>query len=457
MNADHVDVDQLLAKARKPSADALRLHPFYRGKVQVLPKCPISEEAGFAVWYTPGVAASSKAVAARPELVYEHTNKANAVAIVTDGTRVLGLGDIGPEAALPVMEGKALLFKYLGGVDAVPICLATTDPDEIVATVLALHPAFGAVNLEDIAQPKCFRVLDRLRHASPIPVWHDDQQGTATVQLAGLLNALQVVGKELETVRIAMIGMGAANVAVFRLLRKAGIDPGNIIACDSQGILHKGRDDLDRLQDEYPEKWEVCTSTNRDMVHGGIAEALHDADVCIAYSTPGPGIIEAGWVAAMASDAIVFACANPVPEIWPWEAQAAGARVVATGRSDFPNQVNNSLGFPGIFRGVLDIRARTITDGMAIAAARRLARFAGERGLRDDYILPTMNDWEVVPEVAAATARAAVAEGVADLDITEEELRARARTTVEAARRGTALLMESGLIAPPPPGPAGGG
>ncbi len=348
--------EELLAKAQQPARDALRLHPFYRGKVQILPKCAIRSFDDFAIWYTPGVAAACKAIQADPGLVYEHTNKANTIAIVTDGTRVLGLGDIGPEAGLPVMEGKALLFKYLGGVDAIPICLGTKDPDEIVRTVKCLEPSFGGINLEDIAQPKCFRVLDALRSVMEIPVWHDDQQGTATVVLAGLLNALKVVGKQIGSVRIAMIGMGAANVPTYRMLKLAGVDTHAIIACDRHGTLHRGRRDIDDRQEEYADKWRVCCETNPDRITGGAAEALRGSDACIAFSASGPDVIKPEWVRSMARDAIVFACANPVPEIWPWDAKEAGARIVATGRSDFPNQLNNSLVFLGVFRGALDIR-----------------------------------------------------------------------------------------------------
>jgi malate dehydrogenase (oxaloacetate-decarboxylating) len=368
--------EELLAEAQKPASEALRLHAFYKGKVQVLPKCPIRAPSDFAVWYTPGVAAPCLAIQTNPDLVYEHTNRANCIAIVSDGTRVLGLGDIGPEAALPVMEGKALLFKYLGGVDAMPLCLGTKDPEELVRTVKLLEPSFGGINLEDIAQPKCFRILDTLRRETAIPVWHDDQQGSGTMILAALLNALTIVGKDLKKVRIAMIGMGAANVATFRLLKAAGVEVKGIVACDSKGTLHKGRRDIEARQEEFPDKWRVCCETNTGGVVGGIAEALGGADVCVAFSRSGPGLIEPAWVRAMARDAIVFACANPIPEIWPWDAKEAGARIVCTGRSDFANQVNNSLVFPGVFRGALDVRARTITDEMAMAAAHELARCA---------------------------------------------------------------------------------
>jgi len=442
--------DELLAKANQPARDALRLHPFYRGKVQMLPKCPIQGLDDFAVWYTPGVAAPCKAIQADPQLVYEHTNKANSIAIVTDGTRVLGLGDIGPEAGLPVMEGKALLFKYLGGVDAVPICLATKDPDEIVRTVQLLEPAFGGINLEDIAQPKCFRILDTLRARMRIPVWHDDQQGTGTVLLAGLLNALKLVGKEMGKIKIAMIGMGAANVATYRILKKSGVDAAGIVACDARGTLHRARHDLEERQVEYAEKWRVCQETNADRVAGGVAEALRGADVCIAFAASGPGIIRPEWVRRMATHAIVFACANPVPEIWPWDAAEAGARIVATGRSDFPNQINNSLGFPGIFRGALDVRASTITDEMAIAAAHEIARCAEERGIDVSRIAPAMNEWEVVPRVAVATAMKAQEQGITALSMTAEQVREQATTIIERARESVRVLMNEELIPPVP-------
>ncbi|HXQ23343.1 MAG TPA: NADP-dependent malic enzyme [Candidatus Acidoferrales bacterium] len=438
--------EALLAKAQQPAETALRLHPFYKGKVQVLPKCPVRDLDDFSIWYTPGVAAPCRAIQADPTLVYEHTNKANSIAIVTDGTRVLGLGDIGPEAALPVMEGKALLFKYLGGVDAVPICLATKDPDELVRTVKLLEPSFGAINLEDIAQPKCFRILDTLRKAMTIPVWHDDQQGSATVLLAGLLNALRVVGKEIGKVKIAMIGMGAANVATYRLLVASGVDPRAVVACDRRGALHRGRGDVAAQQLEFADKWRVCCDTNGDSVTGGVDAALRGSDVCIAFSSSGPNVIQPAWVKAMAKDAIVFACANPVPEIWPWEATEAGARIVATGRSDFPNQVNNSLGFPGIFRGTLDVRARTITDEMACAAAHELARCAENSGLSEVRIVPTMDEWEIVPRIAVATAMQAQQQGIARLSKTREQLYAEASERIRTARAATQLLMQEGII-----------
>ncbi len=445
-------VEELLAKAKKPSEDALRLHPFYRGKVATAAKCAVRDFNDFAIWYTPGVAAPCRAIAANPELVFEHTNRANVIAVVSDGTRVLGLGDIGPKAGLPVMEGKALLFKYLGGVDAVPLCLDTKDPDEIIRTVRLIQPSFGGINLEDIAQPKCFYVLDTLRAdpAMEIPVWHDDQQGTATVLLAGLINALKIVGKKMPAAKIAMIGFGAANVATLRLLRASGVNMGNLIAVDSKGILHRGRKDIEEQQELFPDKWRVCLESNTENRQGGIAEAMRGMDVCIGFSKPGPGTVKPEWVKGMAKDAIVFPCANPVPEIWPWEAKEAGARIVGTGRSDFPNQLNNSLGFPGIFRGTLDVRARTITDEMCLAAAQELARCAEDRGIHDEYIAPTMDEWEVFPREAVAVAMKAQEQGVARLKATREELYAKASATIKAARDQVQLLMREGMIPPAP-------
>ena len=439
--------EELLAKAQKPSEDAMKLHPFYKGKIEVVAKCVVRDFQDFGIWYTPGVAAPCRAIAKDKDLAYDYTNKWNSIAVVTDGTRVLGLGDIGPEAAMPVMEGKALLFKYLGGVDAVPICLDTKDPDQFIATVKLLQPSFGGINLEDISQPKCFRILDTLRREMEIPVWHDDQQGTAAVTLAALINALEIVGKSLAEVTIAMVGAGAANQCIARVLFSAGVTPGNIVMCDSQGTLHRGRTEL---KEKYAEKWEMCLKTNKNDVRGGSAEAMKGADVLIALSTPGPDTIKPEWIADMASDAIVFVCANPIPEIWPWEAKEAGARIVATGRSDFPNQVNNSLGFPGIFRGTLDVRARTITDEMCIAAAYELAKTAQDHGLHDDYLIPTMDEWEVFPREAVAVALKAIEQGVARVELDRDALYEQASRIIERARGEIQLLMDEGIIPPAP-------
>ncbi len=439
------------ARASKPDEESLRLHAFYQGKMQVVPKCPISDARDFAYWYTPGVAAPCRAIQAEPSRVYELTNKANLIAIVSDGSRILGLGNIGPHAGLPVMEGKALLFKYLGGVDAVALCLATQDAREFVRTVQLLEPAFGAINLEDIAQPRCFRVLEELRKTMSIPVWHDDQQGSATALLAGLIGALKIAGKQISSIRIAMIGMGAANVAIYRLLKAYGVDSAQIVACDSRGTLHRNRGDIEERQVEFAEKWAVCRESNPDRVTGGIEEALRGADVCIAFARSDPKLIDPAWIRTMAKDAIVFACANPEPEIWPWDAKAAGARIVATGRSDFPNQLNNSLVFPGIFRGTLDARAATISDDMALAAAMELARCAEERGLTEDSILPSMADWQVVPRVAAATAVRAQELGLARVTNTREEYVESATQRIMDSRRMVRVLMREDVIAPMPP------
>jgi malate dehydrogenase (oxaloacetate-decarboxylating) len=369
---------------------------------------------------------------------------------VTDGTRVLGLGDIGPEAGLPVMEGKSLLFKYLGGVDAYPIPVATKHPDEIIQFVKWMTPSFGGVNLEDIAQPKCFYILERLRKEMDIAVWHDDQQGTATINLAGTFNALKVVGKKLPEATIALVGSGASNIRTAKVLLSAGATPGNLMLVDSKGIICPHRKDLEEKQNEFKEKWELAQITNSGDREGGIPEAMKGTDVVIAASKPGPGTIKKEWVSTMADDAILFVIANPVPEIWPWEAKEAGARVVATGRSDFPNQVNNSLGFPGIFRGTLDVRARTISDEMCIAAAKELAAVAEEKGLSEDYIVPTMDEVEVFAREAAAVAGKAMEQGLARITRTRADLLERARAIISRAQSQVRSMMTKGFILPPP-------
>ena len=437
-----ISKEELLKKANKPAEDAMTLHPFYKGKVEIVPKCCIRDINDFAIWYTPGVAAVCKDIQRNPEKVYEHTNKANMVAVVSDGTRVLGLGDIGPEAGLPVMEGKGLLFKYLGGVDAFPICLDTKDPDEIIKTVRYLAPSFGGINLEDIAQPKCFYILDELRKTMDIPVWHDDQQGTATVCLAGLINALKIVGKKIGDVKIVLFGAGAANIRIGALYMSYGAKPENLIYVDSKGILHKGRTDLK----DHKEKWHMCEITNGRQLTGRLEDALAGADVLSAASTPGPDVIKKEWVAKMNKDAIVFATANPIPEIWPWDAKEAGARVVATGRSDFDNQVNNSLGFPGIFRGALDVHARTITDEMFIAAAEALAGYAEKKGINENYIMPRMDEPEVFIEEAVAVGMKAVEQGLARKVLTREELRKSAEFHIRRAIRDRDVRQKEGIV-----------
>ncbi len=436
-------MEELLKKAEKPSREALRLHPIYQGKVQTIPKVPIKDFRDFGIWYTPGVAAPCKEISRDKLKVYEYTNRANTIAVISDGTRILGLGNIGPEAGLPVMEGKALLFKYLGGVDAYPICIGTTNIEEIVSFCKWISPSIGGINLEDIESPKCFLLLDRLREELSIPVFHDDQQGTAVITLAGLINALRVVGKRMEEVKIAVIGMGAANTANLRLLIKAGVDPKKVVICDVGGVIR--REDAEKFEPWDPRR-EFALITNPDGRSGGIEEALEEADVCIAFSKPGPGTIKPEWVAKMAEDAVVFACANPIPEIWPWEALQAGAKIVATGRSDFPNQVNNSLGFPAIFRGALEVRATKITDEMCIAAAYAIADFAYKKGLREDYIVPTMDEEEMYVEEALAVAKKAMEEGVAQVHLDEKELEDRIEKKIREGRKILRVLMEAGLI-----------
>ena len=439
--------EDLLAKAYKPAEDAMKLHPFYKGKLETSPKCCIRDFDDFAIWYTPGVAEVCKDIQKHPEKVYEHTNKGNSVAVVSDGTRVLGLGDIGPEAGMPVMEGKGILFKYLGGVDAYPILLDTKDPEEIIRTVEILQPSFGGINLEDLAQPKCFYILAELRRRCKIPVWHDDQQGTATVCLAGLINALKIVGKPIQDVKITLVGSGAANIRIGALYMAYGAKPGNLIYVDSKGTLHKGRTEL---QKSFKEKWEMCQITNKDQLVGNVEEAMRGADVLSAASTPGPDTIKKEWVAGMAKNAIVFITANPIPEMWPWDAKEAGAVVVGTGRSDFPNQINNSLGFPGIFRGTLDVAATTITDGMCIAAATELARCAEDRGLTPDSIIPKMDEPDVFVREAVAVGMKAVEQGIARKTLTRDQLYRTAEMMISRARNETQTKMRERIILPAP-------
>jgi malate dehydrogenase (oxaloacetate-decarboxylating) len=442
-------VEELLAKAKKPSQLAPPMHRFYEGKVQVMPKCAITSPDDFAIWYTPGVAAPCKEIQANPEKSFELTNRWNYVAVVSDGTRVLGLGDIGPEAAMPVMEGKALLFKYLGGVDAFPICLKTKDPEEIIRACELIEPSFGGINLEDIEKPKCFHVLEKARERLQIPVWHDDQQGTATVILAGLINAFKIVGKKPKESIITLIGAGSANIRTAYVLIRWGIKPGNILMVDTKGIIHAGRKDITKEED--PWKYDLAQKTNAEGRTGDIAEAFKGVDAVVAASKPGPDTIKKDWIRTMADNSIIFACANPIPEIWPWEAKEAGARIVATGRSDFPNQVNNSLGFPAIFRGVLDVKAKTVTDDMCIAAAQELAKFAEERGMHENDILPRMEEWEVYPREAVACALKSIEQGVARVKPSRKELYERAVAIIQNARKSTEILMKQGLIKPPPP------
>jgi len=443
-----VTKEELLAKARKPAEDAMKLHAFYRGKMQTMPKCQVRDFNDFAIYYTPGVAEACRAIKADESKFHELTGRWNTIAVVSDCTRVLGLGDIGPKAGYPVMEGKCLLFKYLGGVDAVPICLGTKDPDEIIQAVKWLQPSFAGINLEDISYPKCFGILDKCRAEVGIPVWHDDVQGTATIMLAGLINALKIVGKKIEDCKIVFNGTGAANTGNFRLVQAYGGKPENTIMVDSKGILHSGRKDLEEKREAYADKWRFCQTTNAEKRTGDLAEALKGADVLISYSKSGPGVISPEQIKLMAKDAICFVCANPIPEIWPWEAKEAGAKIVATGRSDFPNQVNNSTGFPAIFRGVLDVEAKTITDDMCIVAAESLARYAEERGINDEYIAPTMGEPEAFIREAVDVGMKAQELGIASKQISRGELRKKVESMINSTREAHDALVKAGCIAP---------
>ncbi len=384
---------------------ALEMHEKNRGKIAVAPKVRVENRDDLSTAYTPGVAEPCRRIAANKADVYRYTAKGNLVAVVSDGTAVLGLGDIGPEAAMPVMEGKALLFKEFAGVDAFPICLNTRDVEEIIRTVKALAPTFGGINLEDISAPRCFEIERRLRQELDIPVFHDDQHGTAIVVCAGLLNALKLVGKKMEDASIVINGAGSAGISIARLLLQFGA--GNIVLVDRQGAVSVEEDWLNPAQREMAEK------TNRHHERGPLTEIIRGKDVFIGVSAP--GVLTAEMVAAMAPEAIVFAMANPTPEIMPEEAARGGARIIATGRSDYPNQINNVLVFPGIFRGALDARASDITEEMKLAAARAIAAIVKEDELREDYIIPGAFDKRVAPAVAGAVMACARRQGVSQL------------------------------------------
>ena len=382
---------------------SLEAHARWRGKLSIEPKAPVDTAEALSLAYTPGVAAPCLEIQKDPAKSYELTGRWNTVAVVTDGSAVLGLGDIGPEAGMPVMEGKCVLFKAFGGVDAIPLCVRSKDPDDVVRTVSLLAGSFGGVNLEDIAAPRCFEIEERLKALCDIPVFHDDQHGTAVIALAGLLNALKVVHKRLEDVRVVINGAGAAGTAIARLLASAGA--GDVIVCDRSGPIAAARPGLNAA------KASLAAVTNRTGLTGTLADALRGADAVIGVSAP--GAITGDMVKSMAKDAIVFACANPTPEIFPDEAKANGAAVAATGRSDLPNQLNNVLAFPGIFRGALDVRASDIDREMKLAAAHALAGLVSEEELSAEYIIPKPFDPRVASAVAAAVAQAARDSGVA--------------------------------------------
>ncbi|WP_404329522.1 NADP-dependent malic enzyme [Mesobacillus maritimus] len=398
--------------------EALHMHRENKGKLESKSKVPVKTARDLSLAYSPGVAEPCKEIYDKPETVYDYTMKGNMVAIVSDGTAVLGLGNIGPEASLPVMEGKAVLFKSFAGVDAFPICLNTTDIDKIVETVKLLEPTFGGVNLEDIAAPNCFEIEERLKKETNIPVFHDDQHGTAIVTVAGLVNALKIVGKKMTEIKVVANGAGAAGIAIIKLLYSYGVR--DIIMCDTKGAIYEGRP-----QGMNNIKAEVAKYTNRNNVQGSLADAIVGADVFIGVSAA--GALTAEMIKTMNSEPIVFAMANPNPEIMPDEAKAAGVKVIGTGRSDFPNQVNNVLAFPGIFRGALDARATHINEKMKVAAVEAIAGLISEEELSSEYVIPGPFDPRVAPEVASAVAKAAMETGVARIKIDPEEVKQRTR------------------------------
>jgi malate dehydrogenase (oxaloacetate-decarboxylating) len=394
--------------------EALHMHRINKGKLESKSKVPVRNAKDLSLAYSPGVAEPCKDIYEKPETVYEYTMKGNMVAVVTDGTAVLGLGNIGPEAALPVMEGKAVLFKSFAGVDAFPICLNTTDVEKIIETVKLLEPTFGGVNLEDIAAPNCFVIEERLKKEANIPVFHDDQHGTAIVTAAGLVNALKLIGKKITEIKVVANGAGAAGIAIIKLLYSYGVR--EIIMCDTKGAIYEGRPEgMNNV------KAEVAKFTNRDNLTGSLEEVIKGADVFIGVSVE--GALTKEMVASMNKDSVIFAMANPNPEIMPDVAKEAGARVVGTGRSDFPNQVNNVLAFPGIFRGALDVRATHINEKMKVAAVEAIASLISESELTEDYVIPAPFDPRVAPAVAAAVAKAAMETGVARIKVDPEDVK----------------------------------
>ena len=385
--------------------ESLRLHEEWQGKIEVISRVPVADETDLSLAYTPGVAQPCLEIQKDIAKSYELTRRSNLCAVITDGSAVLGLGDIGPEAGMPVMEGKCVLFKSFGDVDAVPLCVKSKDVDEFVNAVYLMSGSFGGINLEDISAPRCFEIERKLKEKCDIPIFHDDQHGTAVITLAGLTNALKIVGKKIDEIKVVTSGAGAAAIAIVKLLLSAGVK--NVIMCDRKGAIYKGREGLNWIKEEMAE------ATNLDKVEGTLADAIKGADVFIGVSAP--GTVTKEMVASMNEDAIIFVCANPTPEIFPEDAKAAGARVVATGRSDFPNQINNVLAFPGIFRGTFDLRATDINEEMKVAAAHALAQLISDDELSEDYIIPKAFDKRVGPAVAEAVAEAARRSGVAQL------------------------------------------
>ncbi len=433
---------------------ALSTHKFYGGKVMTVPKAGIYGFNWFNVWYTPGVSKISTSIRDNNDSSFDTSNRGNLVAVVSDSTRVLGDGDCTPPGGLGVMEGKAFLMKYLGGCDGMALCMNSYnekgehDPEKIIDFVKMAEPSFGAINLEDISQPNCFKVLDTLREECNIPVWHDDAQGTGCVTVAGLINALRIVEKDMDKVKIVLFGAGASNTTIARLCIKAGCDPTRMILFDSKGGLHTGRDDI-KADKAFYRKWELCEETNPDKINT-MDEAMKDADVLISLSKPGPDVIKPEWVKSMTDNkSIVFVCANPVPEIWPFAAKEAGAHIVATGRGDFPNQVNNSMGFPGILKGSLLVRARKITDQMALAAAYSMANYAEKAGINPERIMPSMDETDVFAQEAADVAMQAIKEGVARIEMSHQEVFDKTLADIKEARAIHDILMKENFVKEP--------
>lgn len=461
---DFSDDEKALANTLFLKRLSVLAHEFYGGKIQTMPKCGLYDFNWFGVWYTPGISGISTTIRDDNDTSFSLVSRGSTVAVVSDSTRVLGDGDCTPPGGLGVMEGKCMLMKYLGGVDAYPLCMDSRvrkgeedryglkagehSADKIIEFVQMLEPSVGAVNLEDIQQPQCFKVLDTLRETCNIPVWHDDAQGTACITLAGLLNALKLAGKKMEDCKIVLLGAGASNTTIARLILQDGGDPAKMIVCDSKGGLHKNRKDIES-DPRFYRKWELCQKTNPNCVES-FDEAIKGADVLIALSTPGPGTVKKEQIASMNKKAIVFTCANPIPEIWPHEAKEAGAFIVGTGRGDFPNQINNSVCFPGILQGALLVRSKKISDGMAIRCSHSIADYSEKVGIDTENIVVTMEDSDVFAVEAADVAMQAIKEGLARVKMTWDEAYQKAKKALTEARAQTALLMKEGFIKEPP-------
>lgn len=453
--ASQVPADQV-APTQTAFLKALSLlaHKHFKGKMQSIPKAGIWGFNWFNVWYTPGVSAVSTTIRDDAQSSFELSNRGNLVAVVSDSTRVLGDRDCTAFGGLGVMEGKAMLMKYLGACDAIALCVdnrdeaGKPDPQKLIDFVKMLQPSVGAVNLEDISQPNCYIVLEELRKSCQIPVWHDDAQGTACVTLAGVINALKLTNKKMDQIKAVLFGAGASNTTIASFLLQSGLNPDNLVVFDSKGALHKNRLDVRDNPDRF-KQWGLAQISNPNE-YNSMEEAMMGADLLIALSKPGPDTIKPEWIKLMAEKAIVFTCANPVPEIYPYEAKAAGAYIVATGRGDFANQINNSVGFPGILKGALMVRATQITDSMAIAAAHSLAEFARFRGIDSENIVPKMDETEVFAHVAADVATQAIKDGVAGLKMSRQQAYDAALSEINASRELIHLMMEKGHLAPIP-------